>query len=96
MLPQVVLTMDHYNRIARLLDKKMPVTIEMDVRNRFHDEDPMSFNVIADLPGTDKRSELVMLGAHLDSWHAGTGATDNAAGVAVVMEADAHPQGHAA
>jgi carboxypeptidase Q len=47
----------------------------------------MSFNVIGDLPGTDKKSELVMLGAHLDSWHAGTGATDNAAGVAVVMEA---------
>ena len=86
-VPQVVLTMDHYNRIARLLAKKMPVTIEMDVRNRFHDDDPMAFNVIADLPGTDKRSELVMLGAHLDSWHAGTGATDNAAGVAVVMEA---------
>jgi carboxypeptidase Q len=86
-VPQVVLTMDHYNRIARLLDRKMPVTIEMEMRNRFHDEDPMSFNVIADLPGTDKRSELVMLGAHLDSWHAGTGATDNAAGVAVVMEA---------
>jgi carboxypeptidase Q len=86
-LPQVVLTMDHYNRIARLLAKKMPVTIEMEVRNRFHDDDPMSFNVIADLPGTDKRSELVMLGAHLDSWHAGTGATDNAAGAAIVMEA---------
>jgi carboxypeptidase Q len=86
-LPQVVLTMDHYNRIARLLAKKIPVTIEMDVRNRFHDDDPMSFNVIADVPGTDKKAELVMLGAHLDSWHSGTGATDNAVGVAIVMEA---------
>jgi carboxypeptidase Q len=86
-IPQVVLTMDHYNRIARILARKVPVTIEMDVRNKFHDDDPMSFNVVADLPGTDKRSELVMLGAHLDSWHAGTGATDNAAGSAIVMEA---------
>jgi carboxypeptidase Q len=86
-VPQVVLTLDHYNRMARLLAKKLPVTLEMEVRNRYHDDDPMAFNVIADLPGTDKRSELVMLGAHLDSWHAGTGATDNAAGVAVVMEA---------
>jgi hypothetical protein len=86
-LPQVVLTMDHYNRIARILAKKLPVTVEMDVRNRFHDDDPMAFNVVADIPGTDKRSEMVMLGAHLDSWHAGTGATDNAAGSAVVMEA---------
>ncbi len=86
-VPQVVLTMDHYNRMARLLARKIPVKLEMEVRNRFHDEDPMAFNVLADLPGTDKRGEVVMLGAHLDSWHAGTGATDNAAGVAVVMEA---------
>jgi hypothetical protein len=86
-VPQVVLTMDHYNRIARILAKKIPVTIEMDMRNKFHDDDPMSFNVVAEIPGTDKRNEVVMLGAHLDSWHAGTGATDNAAGCAVVMEA---------
>ena len=86
-VPQVVLTIDHYGRIARLLARKLPVKIDMEVKNRFHDEDPMSFNVLADLPGTDKRQEVVMLGAHLDSWHGGTGATDNAAGVAVVMEA---------
>jgi Zn-dependent M28 family amino/carboxypeptidase len=64
----------------------MPVKIELDIKNTFHD-DPMSFNVIAEIPGTDKAAELVMLGAHFDSWHGGTGATDNAAGSAVMMEA---------
>ena len=86
-IPQIILTAEHYGRVARTLGRKMPVTIEMDVRNKFHDGDPSSFNVVADLPGTDKRDEVVMLGAHIDSWHAGTGATDNAAGVAIMMEA---------
>jgi carboxypeptidase Q len=86
-IPQIVLEMEHYGRIARALARKVPVSIEMDVRNRFHDQDPSSFNVLAELPGRDKRAEVVMLGAHLDSWHAGTGATDNAAGVAIVVEA---------
>jgi hypothetical protein len=87
-LPQIVIAVEHYGRIARTLEKKMPVTIEMDVKNTFHD-DPQSFNVVGELPGTDKAlaSELVMLGAHFDSWHGGTGATDNAAGSAVMMEA---------
>jgi len=85
--PQIVLGIEHYGRIARLLEKKFPVTIEMDVKNDFPDSGPSSFNVIGELPGTDKRDEVVMLGAHLDSWHAGTGATDNAAGSAAVMEA---------
>jgi len=57
------------------------------VRARFHDEDPTAYNTIAEIPGTDKRAEVVMVGAHLDSWHAATGATDNAAGCAVAMEA---------
>jgi carboxypeptidase Q len=86
-VPQIVVAIEHYGRIVRLLDKKMPVNIEMDVRNEFHDTGPSSFNALAELPGTDKRDEVVMIGAHLDSWHAGTGATDNAAGSAVVMEA---------
>jgi carboxypeptidase Q len=86
-IPQIVVATEHYGRIVRTLAKKLPVTIEMDVRNKFHDEDQSSFNVIADLPGRDKRAEVVMLGAHLDSWHSGTGATDNAAGVAIVVEA---------
>jgi carboxypeptidase Q len=86
-LPQIVLAIEHYGRLARTLAKKIPVTIEMDVRNRFYDKDLSSFNVVAEIPGTDKRDEVVMLGAHLDSWHSGTGATDNAAGSAAVMEA---------
>ncbi|HLE82700.1 MAG TPA: M20/M25/M40 family metallo-hydrolase, partial [Thermoanaerobaculia bacterium] len=61
--------------------------VEIDVVARFHDDDPLAYNTVADLPGTDLARELVMVGAHLDSWHGGTGATDNAAGSAIVMEA---------
>jgi hypothetical protein len=86
-LVQIVLASEHYGRLVRTLEKKLPVTIEADVRNTFHDDDQMSFNVVADLPGTDKADEVVMVGAHLDSWHTGTGATDNGASSAVVMEA---------
>jgi len=85
-LPQVVLAVEHYGRIYRTLEKKIPVTIEMNVQNKFHDEDTSMFNVLADLPGTDKADELVMVGAHFDAWHSGSGATDNAAGSAVMME----------
>lgn len=84
---QVVLAAEHYGRLARTLEKKIAVTLQMDVDNQFLDGDLNAFNVIAELPGTDKADEVVMLGAHLDSWHAGTGATDNAAGSAVMMEA---------
>ena len=86
-VPQVVLAVEHYNRLVRILDKNIPVTLELDVRNTFHDQDLTSFNVVADLPGSDKADELVMLGAHFDSWHTGSGATDNAAGSAIMMEA---------
>lgn len=85
--PALVLASEHFNRVARLLALDKPVELELDVRARFHDDDPMGYNTVAEIPGTDKRAELVMLGAHLDSWHAGTGATDNAAGSAVAMEA---------
>jgi carboxypeptidase Q len=85
--PQVVVSTEHYGRIARSLEKKLPVRIELNVQNRYHDETLDSFNIIAELPGTDKADEVVMLGAHFDSWHAGTGATDNAAGSAAMMEA---------
>jgi hypothetical protein len=84
--PQLVVSSEQYNRILRLVDGKMPVRVELNVDNRFTDTLD-SFNVVAELPGTDKAAEVVMLGAHFDSWHAGTGATDNAAGSAVVMEA---------
>ena len=84
---QVTLAVEHYGRIWRTLEKKIPVTLTMDIDNRFFDQDLNAFNVLGELPGTDKADELVMLGAHFDSWHSGTGATDNAAGSAVMLEA---------
>ena len=84
---QVVMAAEHYGRILRMVQKAVPVTLEMNIKNTFHDENLNSFNIVGEIPGTDKAGELVMLGAHFDSWHAGTGATDNAAGVAVMMEA---------
>ena len=72
---------------VRTLEKKIPVTLQMDIDNKFYDADLNAFNIVAELPGTDKADEVVMLGAHFDSWHTGTGATDNAAGSAVMMEA---------
>src|SRR5262249_2988173 len=86
-VPALVMAAEQYNRIARLVDKGVGVELELDVRARFNDDDPTAYNTIAEIPGTDKRAEVVMLGAHLDSWHAATGATDNAAGSAVAMEA---------
>jgi carboxypeptidase Q len=85
-LPQIVISIEHYGRIARTLERKMPVTVEANIVNTFH-TDTSSFNVVGEIPGTDKADEIVMLGAHFDSWHGGTGATDNAAGSAVMMEA---------
>ncbi len=86
-LPSLQLTVEHYNRITRILDKGLPVKLEIDIKASYHDEDMMAYNTVAEIPGTDKKDELVMLGGHLDSWHGGTGATDNAAGVSVAMEA---------
>ncbi len=86
-VPQVVLAAEHYGRMLRVLDKKVPVRLTMNVRNRFVDTSLDSFNVIAEIPGTDKADEVVMIGAHFDSWHTGTGATDNAVSSAVMMEA---------
>jgi hypothetical protein len=84
----IVITPEQYNRIARLLEKKVPVRIEAEIRNAFHEPDANNFNVIAEIPGTGPhKDEVVMIGGHLDSWHGGTGATDNATGVAVMMEA---------
>ena len=84
---QVTLNVEHYGRIYRTLDKKIPVTLQMDIDNKFFDQDLDAFNIVADVPGTDKADEVVMVGAHFDSWHSGTGATDNAAGSAIMMEA---------
>jgi hypothetical protein len=84
--PSIALTPEHYNRIARLIEKKLPVRIEVEVQAQFHEETSDSVNVVAEIPGGSKRDELVIIGGHLDSWHVGTGATDNAAGCAVMME----------
>jgi hypothetical protein len=86
-VPSLVVSAEQYNRLARLVAAGGDVQVEVDVRARFHDDDVMAHNTIAEIPGTDKKGEVVMIGAHLDSWHAGTGATDNAAGSAVAMEA---------
>jgi len=86
-VPQLTLASEHWTRIARLLQQKKDVTLELNVINTFYDDDLMQYDTIAEIPGTDKKDEVVMLGAHLDSWHAGTGATDNGAGTIVMMEA---------
>jgi carboxypeptidase Q len=88
LVPSITLTVEHYNRMVRILDKKVPVKVEVNVQTRFYDEtEPNGFNVIADLPGGELSNELVILGAHLDSHQSATGATDNAAGCAIMMEA---------
>src|SRR5205814_3140609 len=81
----LVLAAEHFNRIARLMEKKIDVELEIDVKARFYDDDPMQYNTIAEIPGTDpaKKDEIVMAGAHLDSRHLATGASDKPAGSAV-------------
>src|SRR5688500_4337368 len=81
--PTFALTPEHYNRVLRLLDNGIPVKLEIDIRARFIDDRTDSANVIAEIRGRTKPDEVVMIGAHFDSWHGGTGATDNAAGSAV-------------
>jgi carboxypeptidase Q len=85
--PRIVMAAEHYARIFRIMNHNVPVEIEIEVINEFYKENLQIYNVVAEIPGTEKKEELVMLGAHLDSWAAGTGAADNAAGCAVVMEA---------
>jgi hypothetical protein len=86
-LPQLVMAVEHYNRIARMLAAGEKVKMTVDLGVEWQDADPMGYNTIAEIPGTDLKDEVVMLGGHMDSWHGGTGATDNAAGVSVAMEA---------
>ena len=85
--PQLVLAIEHYNRIARMLQAGEPVKMTVDLAVAFHDADLMGYNTVAEIPGTDLKDEIVMLGGHMDSWHSGTGATDNGAGVSVALEA---------
>ena len=86
-LPQVAITAENYNRIARLVQHNVPVKVSFDIKTQFDTSNTDSFNVVAEIPGTTKPNELVMVGGHFDSWHMGTGATDNAAGSTVAMEA---------
>jgi len=86
-IPQLTMASEHWTRIARLLQQKKDVSLELNVANTFYDDDPMQYDTLAEISGGDRKDEVVMLGAHLDSWHAGTGATDNGAGTIVMMEA---------
>ena len=87
--PQVVLGAEHYNRIVRMIQAGEKVKMEVELAVEFQDKDLNGYNTIAEIPGSDPalKDEIVMLGGHMDSWHGGTGATDNGAGVAVGMEA---------
>ena len=89
-IPQLVVAVEHYNRMVRILERGVPVKVRLDIRTRFYDETtPRGFNILAEIPGTDPKlkDEVVLIGAHFDSWHSGTGATDNASGSAAMMEA---------
>lgn len=84
--PAFVISREHYGRMMRMLDRKVPVKVSLSLVARFIGNVD-GINVVAELPGTDLKDEVVMLGGHFDSWHSGTGATDNGAGSAVAMEA---------
>jgi hypothetical protein len=86
-VPTVVMRNEDFGRIARLLDDGRQVSLEFDIRNKLFPEGATSYNTIGEIYGTDRKDEVIMLGGHLDSWHSATGATDNAIGCAVMMEA---------
>lgn len=86
-VPQFTVAVEHYNRIQRILQKGIPVKLSVDFKANYTNPNGMEHNIIAEIPGTDLKDEVVMFGAHFDSWHAGTGATDNASGSSVMLEA---------
>jgi carboxypeptidase Q len=86
-VPTVILRNEDFGRITRLLADGTAVSLEFDIRNRTIPEGTTSYNVVGEIAGSDKKDEVIMLGGHLDSWHAATGATDNAVGCAIMMEA---------
>jgi hypothetical protein len=88
-VPFVHVATESYGRIARMLERNQPVVLELDMQNKFFPENATASNVVGEIPGTDPqlKDEVVMIGGHFDSWHSGTGATDNAAGSAVMLEA---------
>jgi hypothetical protein len=89
MLPQLTVATEHYNRLIRMIQAGEKLRMTVNIQAEYSDADPMAYNTIAEIPGTDPKlkDEVVMLGGHMDSWQSGTGATDNAAGVSVAMEA---------
>lgn len=88
-IPQMTITIEDYNRIIRMMKQGVTPKMSVDIKTQFHDEDLMGYNTVAEIPGTDPKlkDEIVMVGAHLDSWHSAGGATDNASGSSVAMEA---------
>ncbi len=86
-LPQITVATEDYNRLVRMVQQCEEVRMAVELGVQFHTNDLMAYNTVAEIPGTDLKDQVVMLGAHLDSWHAGTGATDDGVGVAAVMEA---------
>ncbi len=86
-VPQISVSAEQYNRMLRILKAGEKLKIEAELASHYEDKDPMAYNTIAEIPGSDLKEEVVMLGGHLDSWQSGTGATDNGAGCAVAMEA---------
>jgi hypothetical protein len=84
--PTFVVTAEQYNRIARLMEKKSPARVRLNLKATTSDRDVDGLNIIGEIPGGDRKDEIVMVGAHFDSWHSGTGATDNGAGSAVMIE----------
>lgn len=86
--PKITVSVEHFGRMARLLDRKETVEAEVNVEAQFYDDDDKAYDTVAEIPGADPKlkEQLVMLGGHMDSWHAGEGATDNGAGTAVAME----------
>lgn len=86
-IPTVVMRNEDFGRIFRILGDGTPVSLEFDIRNKTYPEGTTSYNVIGEIQGTDKKDEVIMFGGHLDSWHSATGATDNAIGCSIMMEA---------
>lgn len=86
-ITRIIIAAEHYNRVMRLLEKGIEVTLEIEIKNTFSKDNVKDYNIIAEMPGTDLKDEIVMLGGHFDGKSAGTGATDNASGSAIVMEA---------
>jgi Zn-dependent M28 family amino/carboxypeptidase len=84
---QITMAAEDYNRLVRIAQAGEKMKMAVDMQVQYYTNDPMAYNTVAEIPGTDLKDEIVMLGGHLDSWHSGTGATDNAAGCAVAMEA---------